>query len=523
MIGLRRGMGRQIRTTARLVGVVALLAVVAAPHGSAQELGGQTFDQFSVDGSAIPLAVSVAVPTYVPLPIDAGFGYTSVSTSSTPQVRATAEPAWVPVLSALDLLGGPGALVPIALGLVYDLVPSLPVVFGGTPLPFELPRLPLPPELSDLVNQVPVPSLQCIAATPGDTPTRDCGVPSLDLGGIKLQGVGAEATTAADPDDLSTVKARAEVNLGGIDTAEVGSLGTSGGYLVHSRTEQFLEDGKLVATAESSVADVNLFDAVEIDAVEARLHGRLDGVGMGTLERDCTLAGAKLMGVPFALTADGIRFGSAGIGADINRLLAIAPQLSQAFNRGVQSLSLPYDFGTLKIEVGAGAEKTATSERTVSGEVECLTISYEIPASTTGLVVKLGRASLNMSVSGGLIGGSDAEDDGGDTAGGVDGGVSVGGGGLQATDGGIDTSTPTVDTSLGGLDVPTSPEPTSPAVEPDPNDEVAIGSSSVAPRRADWTLAVPLAGLTAVASVVGGRLRRLRRLREITPGVMADG
>ena len=500
----RRAADRPIRTTARLVALAALLAVVVAPRGSAQEASGQAFDQFSVEGSAIPLAVAFAVPTYVPLPVDAGFGFTGINTSSTPQVRATAEPFWVPVLSALDLLGGPGALVPIAFGLVYDLVPSLPVVVGGEPLPFDLPRIPLPP-----VPIPPLPSLQCIAATPGDTPERNCGVPGLDLGGVKLQGVGAEATTAAEPNDISTVAARAEVNLGGADTAEAGSFGTGSGYLIHSRTEQLVDDDELVATAESAVTDVDVFGAVQIDAVEARLHGRLNGVDAGALERDCALTGATVRGIPFALTADGLRLGSAGVGADANRLLAIAPELSEAFHRGVRALSLPYDFGTLTIEVGRGAE-AKTSERAVSGAVECLTVTYAIPASTTKFVVKLGRASLNMSVSGGLTDSGDFFDDDGT---------------IVDDESGIIAPTPPGDGSLGGLDVPPPPEPTSGAVPSgsnDDSDEVAVGPEPVAVRRADWAAAVPLAGLMAAASVLAGRLRRLRRLPEPTP-VMADG
>lgn len=503
----RRAADRPIRATARLVALAALLAVVVAPAGSAQEASGQAFDQFSVEGSALPLAVAVAVPTYVPLPVDAGFGFTGVNVSSTPQVRATAEPLWVPVLSALDLLGGPGALVPIALGLVYDLVPSLPVVVGGKPLPFELPRLPLPP-----VPLPPLPSFQCIAATPGDAPERNCGVPSLDLGGAKLQGVGAEALTAAEPDDIATVAARAEVNLAGIDTAGVGDLlGTGDGSVIHSRTEQVVDGDELVATAETAVAGVDLFGAVKIDEVEARLHGRLNGVSAGTLERDCTLAGATVMGIPFALTADGLRLGSAGVGADLNRLLAIAPELFKAINGGVRSLSLPYDFGTLTIEVGRGAE-AETSERAVSGAVECLTVTYAIPTSTTKLQVKLGRASLNMSVSGGLTDSGDpvVDDDGAivDDLGGI---VAP----PAATDGSLG--------GLGGLDAPPSPEPTSATVPSgsDDDDEVAVGPEPVATRRADWAAAVPLAGLMAAASVFAGRLRRLRRLPE--PTVMADG
>lgn len=494
-----RAANRPIRATARLAAAAALLAVVAAPAGSAQETTGPAFDQFTVEGSSIPLAVGFGVPTYLPLAVDVGIGFTGVKASSTPQVRATAEPIWVPVASALDLLGGPGVLVPIALGLVPELVPSLPVVFGGEPLelPFEVPRLPLPP-----IPLPSLPSVQCTAATPGDTPERNCGVPNLDLGGAKLQTVGAEATTAGEPDDISTVAARAEVNLGGSDTSEVASFGTANGYLVHSRTEQLVDDGTLVVTAEAAAADVDVFGALKIDAVQARLEGRLDGIKAGTLERDCTLTGATLMGIPLALTADGLRLGSEGVGADANPLLALAPELFKAFNAGVRSLSLPYDVGTLTIEVGGGAE-AKTSVRAVTGAVDCLTVTYAIPASSTKLQLSLGRTSLKMSVAGGV---SEVDD-----------GVAV----VDET-GGIVVPTPTADGSIGGLEVAPLPDPTPGALPPAPHDEVAVGPEPVAVRRADWAPAVPVAGLLATLSVLAGRLRRLRRLPG-PPAVVTDG
>ncbi len=506
--------GHRRPTLARHAGLVGaalvLLAGVSVPMALGQASSGTLFDQFSVEGSAMPVAVSVAVPTYVPLSVDLGLGYTGINVSSTPQLRATAEPLHVPVLSALDLLGGPGVLVPIVLGLIPQLLPSLPAVFGGqpVPLPFNIPLPPLPQ-----VQLPSLPSLQCIAATPSDTPVRNCGVPELDVGGLKLQGVGAQATTAADPqsETLDSITANAEVDFGGADVAEVGSFPASHGYVIHSRTEQKIHSGALEAMAETAVADIDVLGALKIASVQSTLSGRLNGTDDPRVERQCTLAGATLLGVPLLLTQDGLRLGTSGVGADLNRLLAIAPALSEAVHRGVQTVSLPYDFGTLNIEVGGG-NKVTTTKRSVAGDLNCLTVSYTIAASATKLRVDIGQSTLDMSVSGGDVTSDSSNDNSSSSVPDVttEGPTDVGASLLGVTPS-SDTSGLAAAISLPSA-APAKPKTSAPAKR---KNEVATGPLAAEPastRTGDWAPAVPLAGLVAVVSVVAGRLRRLNRL-----------
>ena len=93
-----------------LMGTVLVLAAALTPAAQGQAIKGSAPDSFDVDASAAPVLVGLSAPSALPLDVAAGVGFSSAKLNSQPKGTAEAAPGYVPLLAALPLLGGTGAL-----------------------------------------------------------------------------------------------------------------------------------------------------------------------------------------------------------------------------------------------------------------------------------------------------------------------------------------------------------------------------------------------------------------------------
>lgn len=394
------------RLAALTVAMAALGAAVIGPAASAQVADGSgptrtsMPDDWDVDVASLPLAIQVGIPPVLPLDVGAGAGFAGIKVTSLPLGLASAGPIYAPVLDALGLLGGTGALVPILARLLPALVLGGPTIFGLPPLPIDpklLPVLPLPP-----LPSPPLPTVQCTANFPGDPREVTCGGPVQGLLGYEVAASSGTGRISGDPLDTGSIEAESAVRLAGfapqkgqtILPVEVDALAAS------SRVR-----GRGSAIEASTAVQLSGIDilggAIHIDGVRAGQAASLTGSqGGGAIDRDeCIVTGMEVAGTPVRVAGDHLTVGTS---TQQNPLGPLASELAGAMTKfgsqTVDALSLPLDVGVLEIRpLPASPANVDPAGTRVESRLACLDVTYRIPASGSSMRFTIGQSTLSMS------------------------------------------------------------------------------------------------------------------------------
>lgn len=453
--------------------VLGLLLVFTARPVPAQDAGGgagsasgSAPSSFNVRANALPVEIAISAPAALPLDVAAGLAYSGVSLNSQPLIVSEAAPVWVPLLGALGLLGGPGALFGIAAGLGPALVVGAPTLIGLPPLPIDTSLIPLGALVAPL-SGLPVPTppaLGCFAYLPGDPSEASCGGPIQDVFGFKAQGASGHTEAEGDPDDPSSLKTKSSASAVGIDPAEGNTLAPFSAGVARSSAFADVKDGRAQGGAVTSLTEIEIAGVLRIPTLDSGITGALGGSksNASVSERRCSLAGATIGGIPVELRPDGFVIADQAtlplplstVTAQLNGLLKQA---------GIVIGSGPADFGTIQVIPYPGETTQLAEDGTqLDTTFSCLQVHYNIPASGTDVKVTLGKVAMRiLAFADEGLGSSDESFDSGavsdDSSGVLDEGTSLDtstgdlGGGLS-----LDTST-TPSQSIGSLPAPKAP------------------------------------------------------------------
>lgn len=403
-----------------LVVVAGLFLIVAAqPLTAQQDPGGDTGGGFGGDSgggfgapstdapatfnmraSALPVDIAISAPSALPLDVNAGLAYSGVSVNSQPLIVSEAAPVYVPLLGALGLLGGPGAVFGIVAGLGPALVVGAPTIFGLPPLPVDPTLLPLAQVLGPL-SGLPVPAppaLGCFSYFPGEPHEASCGGPVQNAFGFEAKGTSASTKSEGDADDPASLKSQSSAAVLGIDPAEGNTFASFSAGSARSAASARINGGKAEAGASTSLSEVEIAGALRIPSIDSSVSAALDGTKQGASisERRCSLAGATIAGVPVELRPDGF------VIAEQATLPAPVPILTNLVNTALQQASVvigagPGDPGVLQIIPYPGEASTLAEDGTeFSTQFGCLEIRYRIPTSGTDVKITLGKLATRV-------------------------------------------------------------------------------------------------------------------------------
>lgn len=389
----------------RLLPILALGFIMAASAvpatAQAPPLGGAAGpDDWDVDIGSLPVAIQVSVPPALPIDVAAGAGFAGINVSSLPLALASAGPVHAPVIDALGLLGGTGALLPIALELFPALILGGSTIFGLPPAPIDpglLPEIPLPP-----LPSPELPTVQCTANFPGDPREVTCGGPSQGILGYEMAAFSGVASVDGDPLDPDTIDSRSSVRGSGLRPSEgmtllpldVGAIAASSRVRVEGQAVQ--------ASTAVEVGGVNLLDGLlEIDSIRNGLGASLSGrAGESALERDvCRISGVRIAGVPVELDSEGVTVGDTTQANPLSDALgSLSGELGRLSGETVESLSLPLDVGRLGIRaLPVDPPSIAEDGTRIETRAACMEITYTIAASGSSIRIVLGQSTVSMS------------------------------------------------------------------------------------------------------------------------------
>ncbi len=391
--------GATRRRIVAAAGAVSLVAAVSAP-ASSQTAASTSPDDWDVKVASLPVVVKVAIPPVLPLEVTAGAGYAGIGATTQPLILASVGPVYAPVLDALGLLGGTGALVPIVSKLVPALALGAPTIFGLPPTPIDpglVPALPLPP-----IPSPELPVVQCTANFPGDPRAITCGGPQQAFFGYEFKALSGTATTAGEASDVSTLKATSAVRGAGFGPSpgstffplEIGTLDAT--------SDVRTAGDAVVGRTAVAVGGIDILDGLlQIDAVRNSLTGSLTGrPGKADLARDvCDISGLRLAGVPLSVGPAGITVGKTESPSPLGGLLGgLVGQLTSLANQTVTMLSLPLDVGKLSLRALPVSAPSIREDGTrIETSTSCLEVNYSIPASGSSVTVIIGQSTLSMS------------------------------------------------------------------------------------------------------------------------------
>lgn len=451
-------------------------------------------DDWDVEVGSLPVAIQLSVPPALPIDVGAGAGFAGMNVSSLPLGLASAGPVHAPVIDALGLLGGTGALLPIALELIPALILGGSTIFGLPPAPIDpglLPAIPLPP-----LPSPELPIVQCTAKFPGDPREVTCGGPSQGLLGYEMRAFSGVASVSGDPLNPDTIDARSSVRGAGLQPQEGMTLLPMDVGTIAASSRVRVEGPAVQASTAVELGRIDLLDGLlEIDSIHSGLGAALSGrVGEAALERDvCRVSGVRIAGVPVEIDSEGITVGDAAQANPLSGLLApLAGELDRLSGETVESLSLPLDVGRLAIRpLPVDPPSIAEDGTRIETRVSCVEITYTIAASGSSIRIVLGQSAVSMSAfrRGEFTGTSSAPD-------GLPGAVASGDGPGAATAG--QPRSPAAPLA--------TPEPIR-AGEGAPPPSSAEVFRTVAARAADWwpVLLAMLVGSVAVIAAVRGR------------------
>jgi hypothetical protein len=378
-----------------------LVFALATPSSSARpsDTSAAGPDQWDVKVNSLPVLLRVSVPPALPLEVTAGVGFAGIQTSTQPLTLSTAAPVYAPIIDALGLLGGVGAVVPIATKLVPSLIAGFPTIFGLPPTPIDPGLFPPLPPLT--LPSPPLPVVQCTAFFPGDPHEVTCGGPAQSLAGFEFAASSGTATTMGDANKPDTLAAESAARVAGLRASSGNTLTPISIGGVASAAQQSVQGPAVFGSTSVSLTDINLFGVIAIkelrDSLSASLTGR---PGEQALQREvCNISGLTVAGVPMTIGTEGLHV------ADQSLLTTLGSSLSGAVsavlaigNTSVTKLSLPLDVGQLEITLLPPTNPTIGDDgNRIEAAASCLQVRYFIPASGSALTVVLGQSTLSMS------------------------------------------------------------------------------------------------------------------------------
>lgn len=423
--------GRGARPLA-IVAVVVLSAMLTVPataqtgpgaESSATPAGTNGPNDWDVSVGSLPVAIQASIPPVLPIDVGAGVGFAGIEASSLPLVLATVGPVYAPVLDALDLLGGTGALPGILLKLIPSLLLGGPTVFGLPPLPIDPGLLPQPPDLQIPSPELPV--VQCTAKFPGDPREVTCGGAQQSALGSRVRALSGTARVEGDATDTDTVDALASVRAAGLEPDDGATLAPVSADVLNASSSVRVVGQAIEAGSSVEVAGVDLLDGlIQVDAVRTSVAGSLSGrPGEAAVNvQPCEVADVRIAGVPVRLRADGITLDSTTVplplGGVLANLTGLVTRLVGQITEPLRQLSIPVDLGELTIRALPPEAPTVAEDGTrIEARATCLEVLYTIAASGSSVRIAVGQSTLSMSAFR-SDGGSSAPEGGGLDAGG---------------------------------------------------------------------------------------------------------
>jgi hypothetical protein len=508
-------MRRSLLATA-IAGVAAI-----SPGAQAQVTsGGQAPDTFDVDASAAPIVVAVSAPSVLPLDVTAGVGFSGAKLNSQPKGTAEAAPGYVPLLDALPLLGGTGALPQIGARLLPGLLLGFPTILGLPPLPIDPALVPAPD-----VPVLPVPALPpvgCSASTPGDPEPIRCGGPTQDVLGFEVGAASGTASAKGDPADVSTLRVDSAVRSAGFGPSPSNTLLPLSVEGIASSATSYIEDGRVVGAVSTKVLDLSIAGLIKIPAMETSLSAALDGTRENAAVRGerCTITGATIAGVPVSIDGDGIHIVDEDL--PLGALLGAANDLVQTtlgqLGVTLKTVAGQADPGTARAEAFPGEVQLSEDGTELAASLGCREVGYSIPTSGTNIKLSFGVAQVKMQA----FGSATAAPSGANLAG-ESGSV---GSGITSPEAGSGLSLDPLVPSAGAAPPPAAPIPGVGAVVPSdvPFQEVGFGWKVPYSPFAIFALALPLGAIWSrrIGPLPIHRASRLIRVRSGSGSRRAD-
>ncbi len=361
-------------------------------------------DSYQMAATAKPFSLALSAPAVLPIFVDVGLGVSTAQLNNQPFAMADAAPFSIPLLGALDLLGGPE-------GLVRDFLPEIligiPSLWGGDPLPIDAETI-LPPEVKTYLNEllaIGIPKLRsasCTAFWPQEPREVACGNPVSILDAIRFKEFAGKAANTSISGNAKAVETRSEATINEIATA------TAGGILPSLKVGHISsyafgkpEGALLAAGAGVKVEDVDVLGLIKIDSVETSMSASMsgeEGSGKADLKR-CEVKGLKLLGMPAKVTDHGLEFGEdLGLVGGVARRVFGEDRNGQDFAEKVQAMLAK---AGVSLEVrGAQSAQSVANGTAVEMTGACVSIGVDVPVSSTHIKINIGDVGLKMSASG---------------------------------------------------------------------------------------------------------------------------
>lgn len=336
---------------------------------------------YTVEATADPVLLEASLPTVLPLDVALGIAHTGVKIDNQPLVVIDAAPLYVPLTSALGVLGGVGGLNDLVTKLLPNIVVGLPTIIGQPKFNLDPAKIPIP-KLPDL-TKVPFDDLGCIAYAPGLPHEASCGGVLHDLAGLAARQASGNAAVTGDTNERTSIQTVANSKVLGISHS---SLPISVGSLSSSVTSKVM-DGRIMVTTNIDLVDVNLLGILEFSRITAGSTAALGGVsGSSSFQQDqCSISKARAAGHAVSVEADGVHVTASGTpGVDVRSAQLEVDQL----------------LGTLGVKVRSGkttAPEVAPDGTSHTSAIDCVEVSWAFPASGSRVRVVIGQNVLKVS------------------------------------------------------------------------------------------------------------------------------
>lgn len=387
----RCGIGRSI---GGLAAAAVVASAVAMPTAEAQVSA--IPDSFNAQLAGSGLLIEVSAPAALPLDVLAGIAYAQVGVNSQPRIQSTAAPTYVPLVQDAALLGGTSGVLGIAIRLAPGLVVGLPTLFGLDPLPVDPSIVPVDP-FADAAGSLPLPGappLGCTSYFPDEPREAECGGGAQEFFGFRVGAASARTTSAGDLDDLSKLASRSDASAVGISPGEFNPyLPVTSGSMAATALSR-VADGRVVAQASSGAFELDIAGALQIEQVEARFSGAVDGTVENLQEQiECNIVGAQSSGEEVELGTDAVTLG----GDDFPIPTEIASQLNGVLAQLGGQVG-PADFGFIQVTPNPAPVSEVSEDGTsIRHRFGCLEVRYRNITSGTDVKLTFGSLAVSMS------------------------------------------------------------------------------------------------------------------------------
>lgn len=406
--------GPRARRGVRLAGMVvvgvlsAMLTVPATaqtdlmPDPASRPSGSNGPDDWDVSAASLPVAIQTSIPPVLPIDVGAGIGFAGIEASSLPLVLASVGPVYAPVIDALGLLGGTGAVPGILLKLIPSLLLGGPTIFGLPPLPIDPGLLPQFPPIPFPSPDLPV--VQCTAKFPGDPREVTCGGPQQSALGSRVGALTGTARVEGDATDTDTIAALASVRAAGLEPDAGATLAPVSAGGLNATTSVRVVGQAIEGGTSVEVTGVDLLAGlIQVDGVRTSVAGSLSGrPGEAAVSiQPCEITGVRIAGVPVRLRADGATIDANAVplplGESLGELAGLVGQLTH-LEEPLRQLSIPVDVGRVTL-TALPPEKAVVAEdgTRIEARATCLEVRYTIAVSGSSVRIAIGQSTLSMS------------------------------------------------------------------------------------------------------------------------------